>query len=62
METVDQMPFFAEPLFIRMGANVEFHPVMNLEKFVDGRKPYKSIEKQRVPYNPHLIFECLLAG
>lgn len=29
---------------------------------MDGRKPYQSIEKQQIPYNPHLIFECLLAS
>jgi hypothetical protein len=30
MQSADQMPGFAEPLF-QMGANVEFHPVMSLD-------------------------------
>src|ERR687888_90053 len=30
MQSTDQMPMIAEPLF-NMGANVEFHPTMTLE-------------------------------
>jgi hypothetical protein len=31
METADQIPGLAEPLFQGMGANVEFHPVMSFD-------------------------------
>ena len=31
LQTVDQIPSFAEPLFQGMGANVEFHPVMSFD-------------------------------
>jgi hypothetical protein len=31
METADQIPGLAEPLFQKMGANVEFHPVMSFD-------------------------------
>lgn len=35
MQSADQIPAFAEPLFQRLGANVEFHPVMS---FADLKK------------------------
>ena len=31
LQTVDQIPSLAEPLFQGMGANVEFHPVMSFD-------------------------------
>jgi len=31
MQTPDQIPVLAEPLFIGMGAKVEFHPAMNFD-------------------------------
>jgi hypothetical protein len=31
METADQIPGLAEPLFQGMGGNVEFHPVMSFD-------------------------------
>ena len=31
MQSVDQIPALAEPLFQGMGANVEFHPVMSFD-------------------------------
>jgi hypothetical protein len=39
MQSVDQIPALAEPLFQGMGANVEFHPVMtfdDLKKALSG--------------------------
>ena len=36
MQTPDQMPDIGEPLFIGMGAKVEFHPAMNLEDLKKG--------------------------
>lgn len=36
MQSVDQLPLSTEPLFIGMGANVEFHPVMNLDELKKG--------------------------
>jgi len=31
MQSVDEIPALAEPLFQGMGANVEFHPVMSFD-------------------------------
>lgn len=36
MQSADQIPVLAEPLFIGMGAKVEFHPIMNLEELKKG--------------------------
>ena len=32
MQSADQIPALAEPLFQEWGANVEFHPVMNFDE------------------------------
>jgi hypothetical protein len=32
MQSADQIPALAEPLFQGMGANVEFHPVMSFDE------------------------------
>jgi hypothetical protein len=32
MESTDQIPFLAEPLWLGMSANVEIHPVMNYDE------------------------------
>jgi hypothetical protein len=32
IQSADQIPALAEPLFQGMGANVEFHPVMNFDE------------------------------
>jgi hypothetical protein len=31
MQTPDQIPVLAEPLFVGWGAKVEFHPAMNFD-------------------------------
>jgi len=36
MQTPDQMAVLAEPLFIGMGAKVEFHPAMNFDDLKKG--------------------------
>jgi hypothetical protein len=36
MQSADQIPALAEPLFQGMGANVEFHPVMNFDELKKG--------------------------
>jgi hypothetical protein len=36
MQTADQIPVLAEPLFNGMGANVDFHPVMSLDDLKKG--------------------------
>jgi hypothetical protein len=36
VQSVDQIPVLAEPLFIKMGAHVEFHPVMSLGDLKKG--------------------------
>ena len=36
MQSSDQIPVLAEPLFIGMGAKVEFHPAMNFEELKRG--------------------------
>ena len=36
MQSADQIPALAEPLFQEWGANVEFHPVMTLEDLKKG--------------------------
>jgi hypothetical protein len=36
VQSADQIPVFGEPLFIKMGAHVEFHPVMSLEDLKKG--------------------------
>jgi hypothetical protein len=36
VQTADQIPVLGEPLFIKMGAHVEFHPVMSLEDLKKG--------------------------
>ena len=36
VQSVDQIPVLGEPLFIKMGAHVEFHPVMSLEDLKKG--------------------------
>jgi hypothetical protein len=36
MQSSDQMPVLAEPLFIGLGAKVEFHPAMNFEELKRG--------------------------
>ena len=35
-QSADQIPVLAEPLFIKMGAHVEFHPVMSLDDLKKG--------------------------
>ena len=34
--SADQIPVLAEPLFIKMGAHVELHPVMSLDDLKKG--------------------------
>ena len=36
MQSADQIPALAEPLFQEWGAKVEFHPVMTLEDLKKG--------------------------
>jgi hypothetical protein len=36
LASVDMMPVVAEPLFLGVGAKVEFHPVMNLDEVKRG--------------------------
>ena len=36
MQSADQIPALAEPLFQGMDANVEFHPVMNFDELKKG--------------------------
>jgi hypothetical protein len=36
MQSADQIPVLAEPLFSGMGAHVEFHPVMSLDDLKKG--------------------------
>jgi hypothetical protein len=36
IQSADQIPVLAEPLFSGMGANVELHPVMSLEDLKKG--------------------------
>ena len=36
VQSADQIPILGEPLFIKMGAHVEFHPVMSLEDLKKG--------------------------
>jgi len=36
IESTDQIPVLAEPLFSGMGAHVEFHPVMSLDNLKKG--------------------------
>jgi hypothetical protein len=36
VQRADQIPVMGEPLFIKMGAHVEFHPVMSLEDLKKG--------------------------
>ena len=36
VQSADQIPILGEPLFIKMGARVEFHPVMSLEDLKKG--------------------------
>ncbi|MDQ4015794.1 MAG: hypothetical protein M3136_08545 [Thermoproteota archaeon] len=36
IQSTDQMPVLAEPLFSGMGAHVEFHPVMSLDDLKKG--------------------------
>ena len=36
VQRADQIPVLGEPLFIKMGAHVEFHPVMSLEDLKKG--------------------------
>jgi len=36
MQSADQIPILAEPLFSGMGAHVEFHPVMSLDDLKKG--------------------------
>jgi hypothetical protein len=36
MQSADQIPVLAEPLFSGMDANVEFHPVMSLDDLKKG--------------------------
>jgi hypothetical protein len=41
VQSADQIPVLAEPLFNGMGANVEFHPVMSLDDLKrEYHKPY----------------------
>ena len=48
MQSADQIPALAEPLFQEWGAKVEFHPVMTLE---DLKKGYPD----RVIYLPSMF-------
>jgi hypothetical protein len=36
VQSADQIPVLAEPLFSGMGAHVEFHPVMSLDDLKEG--------------------------
>jgi hypothetical protein len=36
IQSADQIPLLAEPLFSGMGAHVEFHPVMSLDDLEKG--------------------------
>ncbi|MFL6502463.1 MAG: hypothetical protein ACJ70W_02880 [Nitrososphaera sp.] len=36
IQSADQIPILAEPLFSGMGAHVEFHPVMSLDDLKKG--------------------------
>ena len=36
IQSADQIPVLAEPLFSGMGANVEFHPVMSFDDLKKG--------------------------
>jgi hypothetical protein len=36
IQSADQIPLLAEPLFSGMGAHVEFHPVMSLDDLKEG--------------------------
>jgi hypothetical protein len=36
IQSADQIPILGEPLFIKMGAHVEFHPVMSLDDLKRG--------------------------
>jgi hypothetical protein len=36
VQSADQIPVLDEPLFIKMGAHVEFHPVTSLEDLKKG--------------------------
>lgn len=36
VQSAEQIPVLGEPLFIKMGARVEFHPVMSLEDLKKG--------------------------
>jgi hypothetical protein len=36
VQSADQIPVLAEPLFIKMGAHVELHPVMSLDDLKKG--------------------------
>ena len=36
IQSTDQIPVLAEPLFSGMGAHVEFHPVMSLDDLKNG--------------------------
>ena len=36
VQRADQIPVLGEPLFIKMGAHVEFHPVMSIEDLKKG--------------------------
>lgn len=42
MQSADQIPVLGEPLFTGMGANVEFHPVMNLDELKKGISQFKN--------------------
>ena len=36
IQSADQIPAMAEPLFIELGAKVEFHPAMNFDELKKG--------------------------
>ena len=49
IESADQIPVLAEPLFSGMGANVEFHPVMSFDDLKKG-KPQAVVEVDSYRY------------
>ena len=53
IESADQIPVLAEPLFSGMGAHVEFHPVMSFDDLKKGI-PQAVVEVESLPLLKHI--------
>jgi hypothetical protein len=54
MQSADQIPALAEPLFIGLGAKVEFHPAMNFDELKKGISQART--RQAKCDNPFTLF------